>query len=222
MLRECDLSKISDGKKYTLSDLVKADCGGCQGCSDCCRKMGNTIVLDPLDFYRISAFLGERFETMLGNKIELNIVDGVILPNLKMADNEEEACVFLDLEGRCSIHSVRPGICRIFPLGRLYEERQFSYILQVHECTKTNRAKIKVSKWIDVPDIKQNQQFVQDWHYFLKDVQEELLKRGEDLYIKKVTMQILQSFYVEPYMQDTDFYQQFYRRLEQMKKWILG
>lgn len=222
MLRECDLNKISDGKKYALSDMVKADCDGCVGCSDCCRKMGNSIVLDPLDFYQISIFLGLRFEALLGDKFELNIVDGVILPNLRMTDDGDEACVFLDTQGRCSIHSVRPGICRIFPLGRLYEERSFSYILQVHECKKANRAKVKVSKWIDTPDLKQNQKFVLDWHYFLKDVQEELLKRGEDAYIKKVTIQILQCFYVEPYVQNTDFYQQFYRRLDQMKKWIFG
>lgn len=222
MLRECDLSKISDGKKYTLSDMVKADCGGCIGCSDCCHGMGSSIVLDPLDFYRISVHLGLRFEALLGDKLELNIVDGVILPNLQMAEHGDGACVFLNEEGRCGIHPARPGICRIFPLGRLYEEGGFSYILQIHECKKGNRAKVKVGKWIDTPDIKRNQQFVSDWHYFLKAVQAELLSRGEDAYIKKITMQILQSFYVEPYLQDMDFYQQFYRRFEQMKKWIFG
>ena len=222
MLRECDLNEISDGKKYMLEDMVKADCGGCHGCSDCCHAMGDSIVLDPLDFYRISNRLELRFEALLEDKVELNIVDGVILPNLKMSDSIDEACVFLDPDGRCSIHSDRPGICRIFPLGRLYEERSFSYILQVHECKKAKRAKIKVSKWIDTSDIKRNQEFVSDWHFFLKDVQAELLKSGEDAYIKKITMQLLQCFYIEPYMQDVDFYQQFYKRLEQMKKMILG
>ncbi len=222
MLRDCDLSEISDGKRYQLTDMVKADCDGCKGCSDCCHGMGNSVILDPLDFYRISSRLGLRFEALLGDKLELNIVDGVILPNLRMADNEDEACAFLDAEGRCSIHSDRPGICRIFPLGRVYEEGSFSYILQTHECKKANKSKVKVGKWIDTPDIKRNQSFIQDWHDFLKDVQAELLMRGEDTYIKKITMQILQCFYVEPYMQDADFYQQFYKRLEQMKRMIFG
>lgn len=222
MLRDCDLSEISDGKRYQLTDMVKADCDGCKGCSDCCHGMGNSVILDPLDFYRISSGLGLRFEALLGDKLELNIVDGVILPNLRMTDNEDEACAFLDAEGRCSIHSDRPGICRIFPLGRVYEEGRFSYILQTYECKKTNKSKVKVGKWIDTPDIKRNQSFIQDWHDFLKDVQAELLKRGEDTYIKKITMQILQCFYVEPYMQDADFYQQFYKRLEQMRRMIFG
>lgn len=43
MEREIDLKKISDGKLYTNKDMVKAGCGECQGCSDCCRGMGNSI-----------------------------------------------------------------------------------------------------------------------------------------------------------------------------------
>ena len=221
MLRDCDLNEISDGKKYAINDMVKADCDDCKGCSECCHGMGNSIVLDPLDFNRISKHLGMRFEALLENKIELNIVDGVILPNLKMSVGKEEACVFLNEEKRCSIHPYRPGICRIFPLGRIYEEGSFSYILQVHECPKENKSKVKVSKWIDTPDLKKNQKFISDWHYFLKDVQKYLIEKADDEYIKKLTMQILQYFYIEPYSDEKDFYEQFYERLSQMKKLIL-
>ena len=220
MLRDCDLNEITDGKKYTINDMVKADCDDCKGCSECCHGMGNSIVLDPLDFNRISKHLGMRFEELLENKIELNIVDGVILPNLKMSTGKEEACVFLNEEKRCSIHPYRPGICRIFPLGRIYENDSFSYILQVHECPKENKSKIKVSKWIDTPDLKKNQKFISDWHYFLKDVQKHLTQKADDEYIKKITMQILQYFYIEPYSDEKDFYEQFYERLTQMKKLI--
>ena len=67
----------------------------------------------------------ENFDTLLANYLELNVVDGMVLPNLKMA-GEEEACPFLK-DGRCSIHGYRPGICRLFPLGRIYEENGFKY-----------------------------------------------------------------------------------------------
>lgn len=220
MLRSCDLYDISDGKRYTLSDMVKADCGGCEGCSACCHDMGSSIILDPLDFHRISLHLGLSFEALLEDKIELNIVDGVILPNLKMSSGQGSPCGFLDNNGRCSIHSCRPGICRIFPLGRLYENGGFSYILQTKECKKENRSKVKVSRWIDTPDIKANQQFVTDWHYFLKDVHDRLLENGDEEYIKKITLQILQCFYIEPYLEEEGFYVQFYKRLGQMKHLI--
>ena len=221
MLRDCDLDQISDGKKYALSDMVKADCDNCKGCSACCEDMGSSIVLDPLDFYRISTYLERSFEALLEDKIELNIVDGVILPNLKMS-SDSHSCAFLDSNKRCSIHPYRPGICRIFPLGRVYEQEGFYYIIQVHECPKPNKSKIKVSKWIDTPDLKENQKFISDWHYFLKDVQQHLLEKNDEEFIKKVAIQILQSFYVEPYHKDEDFYKQFYKRLTQMKKLIFN
>lgn len=81
----------------------------------------------------------ENFDTLLANYLELNVVDGMVLPNLKMA-GEEEACLFLK-DGRCSIHGYRPGICRLFPLGRIYEENGFKYFIQVHECKKQERGK---------------------------------------------------------------------------------
>lgn len=219
MLRECNLDEISDGKKYSINDMVKADCDECRGCSACCHGMGSSIVLDPLDVHRLMSHFQTRFEVLLEDKIELNIVDGVILPNLKMNTQAEgEPCVFLDEEGRCSIHGDRPGICRIFPLGRVYENNSFSYILQIYECQKENRSKVKVSKWIDTPDLKKNQQFIMDWHYFLKAVQARLAASGEEELIKRIAMQILQYFYIEPYHTDCDFYEQFDKRLIQMKK----
>ena len=44
MLRELDFNEISDGKFYQSQDMVRADCGGCKGCSSCCRGMGSSIV----------------------------------------------------------------------------------------------------------------------------------------------------------------------------------
>lgn len=221
MLRECNLDEISDGKKYSINDMVKADCDDCKGCSACCHGMGSSIVLDPLDVHRLMSHFQTRFEVLLEDKIELNIVDGVILPNLKMNTQAEgEPCVFLDAEGRCSIHEDRPGICRIFPLGRVYEDNSFSYILQIHECQKENRSKVKVSKWIDTPDLKKNQQFITDWHYFLKAAQARLAAGGDEEQIKHTAMQILQYFYIEPYHTDCDFYEQFDKRLIQMKKLV--
>ena len=119
MERQVDLKVISDGKLYGLEDMVRADCAGCAGCSACCMGMGNSVILDPYDVHRLVTGTGMSFEALLQKHLELNVVDGIILPNLKMA-GEKEACAFLNEEGRCSVHSHRPGICRIFPLGRLY------------------------------------------------------------------------------------------------------
>ena len=87
----------------------------------------------------------------------------------------------------------------VSPLGRFYEDGGFKYILQIHECPKTNRSKIKVKKWIDTPDLKNYEKFVNDWHYFLLDVQEvlynaedaDLIKESEPLCGKQVLPEAL-------------------------------
>ena len=216
MRREVSMEEISDGKLYTANDLVKADCNDCQGCSACCQKMGESIILDPLDIYRLTFGLNQRFEQLLADKIELNVVDGVIFPNLKMTGKEEQ-CAFLNSEGRCSIHSIRPGICRLFPLGRYYDGKSFQYFLQIHECKKENRTKVKIKKWIDTPDLKKNEKYISDWHYFLTDVQKILIKLQNDEKAKKINVLLLQTFFLEPYHQEEDFYTQFYERLEKLK-----
>ncbi len=217
MLRDIDLKEISDGKFYSCNDLAKTDCGGCEGCSSCCQGMGSSIVLDPYDIYMLTANLGLTFEELLEKHIELNVVDGIILPNLKMS-GEKDVCSFLDENGRCSIHSFRPGFCRLFPLGRFYEDNTFRYFLQIHECPKPNKSKVKIKKWLGIPDIKQYEDFINKWHYFLKNLQEQAVKNTlenpeSDQSVKDLSMKVLKYFYLLPYSADADFYVQFERRM---------
>lgn len=208
MEREINMNEVSDGRLYTANDLVKADCQGCAGCSACCKGMGSSITLDPLDVFRLCEAAGCGFEALLDTRVELNIVDGMILPNLKMA-GPEERCTFLDENGRCSVHPYRPGICRLFPLGRIYEDGDFRYFLQVHECPK-KKTKVKVKKWLDTPDLARYEQFVRDWHYYLKDLQKQTEK--DPARIKELSMDVLRRFYMLPYDRNRDFYEQFYER----------
>ena len=217
MRRNVDLNEISDGKLYTSNDMVKADCQDCKGCSDCCQGMGDTVILDPLDVHRLCAGLKKLPEELLGSVLELGVTDGNILPHLAMKGTEER-CVFLNTEGRCSIHDIRPGFCRLFPLGRYYTEDGFKYILQIHECKKKNRSKIKVKKWLDTPNLKQYEKFVLDWHNFLLDVQEVFYETEDETLIKNLNMYVLSRFYYTAYKEDEDFYPQFYVRLEEAKK----
>ncbi len=215
MQRSVRMEDISDGRLYTCNDLVKADTRDCQGCSACCKGMGHSIVLDPLDIHRLITYLGNTTQELLNGNIELNVVDGIILPNLAMTGTEE-SCSFLNKEGRCSIHSVRPGICRLFPLGRFYENNGFQYFLQVHECPK-ERTKVKVKKWLDTPNIKAYEQYINQWHYFQKDLQQMLESESDDMR-KKVSMYILQEFYFKPYNAEMEFYGEFEQRLNMARE----
>ena len=149
------------------------------------------------------------------------MVDGIILPNLKMS-GEEETCSFLDANGRCTIHAYRPGICRLFPLGRIYEDGGFRYFLQVYECAKETRAKVKVRKWIDMPEPKRYDAFACTWHYFLKDLERVIGKDTSGQAAKTISLYLIRQFYLSPYKKEEDFYPQFEERLTGAKRALAG
>jgi hypothetical protein len=185
--------------------------------------MGESIILDPLDLARLSSGTGKTAEELLSEgMVELHVVDGIILPNLRMS-GEAEACTFLNQEGRCSIHEFRPGICRLFPLGRYYlphEEGQdtdpeasaFRYFLQVHECPRA-KAKIKVRKWIDTPDLARYERYISHWHALLERVENILEDGADDTETKNINLYLLKLFYLKPYVNLENFYIEFEQRL---------
>lgn len=220
MEREIDLKEISDGKLYDANDMVKAGCDDCKGCSACCQGMGESILLDPLDIYRLTVHLECTFEQLLETCVELHVVDGIILPNMKMV-GKDERCAFLNENGRCNIHSIRPGICRLFPLGRYYgDDGGFQYFLQVHECKKELKTKVKIRKWLDTPDLKRNEAYICQWHDFRKNLQKILGNMKQDVLVKKVNMYVLEQFFQKPYDETKDFYDQFELRLAKAKRYV--
>lgn len=216
MKREGTLEEISDGRLYRKNDMVRAGCMDCKGCSDCCRGMGNTVQLDPLDIHRMSLGLSNTFEELVNTrKVELTVVDTIVLPSLSMS-REDNACVFLNKQGRCRIHAFRPGICRLFPLGRYYEDGDFAYFLQVHECSMKNRTKVKVSKWVDTPEFSKYEDFVRKWHFLQKDVEQWLLDNGMEN-ANQMSTTVLQFFYGNPY-EEMAFYEDFAQREQKFRK----
>ncbi|MDE6531303.1 MAG: YkgJ family cysteine cluster protein [Lachnospiraceae bacterium] len=219
MRRYVNLEEISDGKIYDEEDMVKADCLDCSGCSKCCQGMGNSITLDPYDIWRLTKGCGLSMEALLADQVELSVVDGVILPNLKMT-GEKEQCAFLNEKGRCSIHAFRPGICRLFPLGRYYEGDTFRYFLQTGECLHP-KTKIKVRKWIDTPDYKRNKEFILQWHDLVDQVEGLIRENEDDEFRKNINMMFLKIFFLTPYQaeaaSDDVFYIQFYERQKQFR-----
>ncbi|MCI8853217.1 MAG: YkgJ family cysteine cluster protein [Lachnospiraceae bacterium] len=216
MEREMDMAQVSDGKKYGLQDMVKVGCSDCAGCSECCQGMEDTVVLDPLDLYRLTTGLGKSFGDLLDQALTLGVVDGLVLPKLKI-DGDQGRCVFLNDQGRCRIHAYRPGICRLFPLGRIYEEDSFWYFLQVHECPRKNKTKVRVRKWIDTPEPQKYESFVLRWHNFLKKMQDRAQQAVQEEQ-KSLALMILKIFYEKSYEKETDFYQQFDQRMGEMEE----
>lgn len=53
------------------------------------------------------------------------------------------------------------------------------------------------------------EQYIADWHYFLKDLQEMLKASCDEGAARRINMYLLNCFFVTPYREDEDFYPQF-------------
>ena len=76
MKRNVDLKEISDGRLYSSGDMVRADCRDCEGCSECCRGMGSSIILDPMDVWRLQKGRPARSWTVRGGVPYMTAVRG--------------------------------------------------------------------------------------------------------------------------------------------------
>lgn len=212
MIREIDIDEISDGKRYHANDMVKIECNDCRGCSECCKDMDDTIILDPYDIYMLFRATGLTFEELLAlGKISLRVVDGIIAPHILMQP-DTKACAFLSDEGRCTIHDFRPGFCRLFPMGRIYEGDGFDYFLQVNECNYGTKNKIKLKKWLGISALNEYEKYILHYHNLLKSISVRFADEATDEVIKSVNMLILNTLFKRPYDGEKDFYAQYYER----------
>lgn len=206
-----------DSKLYNLNDMVKAGCNDCKGCFSCCQGMGQSIVLDPYDIWQLECNLDCTFTGLLQEKelIELHIDDGLILPNLKM-QGSSECCGFLNEEERCGIHAFRPGLCRLFPLGRNYEEHKLQYFLLEDACTNSTSTKVKVKKWLEIQDSRRYEEFLISWHDLRGSLKKKFadidLDSGDMNIMKESNMKLLHIFYETQYVKE-DFFGQFEERV---------
>ncbi len=224
MKRIVNIEDISDGRTYDANDMVKLGVEDCNGCHACCCGTGETLNLDPYDIYRLETGLNLDFRQLFAGHLELRVADGVIMPFLRMDKEltvthgelkviEKEACTFLNGNGRCSIHDHRPVICRLFPLGRLYEESGHKYILMENECHKERRIKIKIKKWLETPDFSKYDAYIDTWHGFITGITDRAATMPEEE-LKSINKAILENFYFTDYDVNRDFYGQFHERMK--------
>lgn len=213
-----DLNSISDGHLYTISDIVAIDTEGCKGCSQCCNGVGEMVQLTPYDIYSIKNKCEMAFDELLETYCTLRLQGKLKLPYLAM-DSTTSRCAFLNDEDRCSIHSARPNICRLFPLGRVYEQDTYHYFVQKDACPSPIKKNISIEKWIGLSNDHLHQQFLLTWHQILKALQFKLKFVHDESDLSTIQTQFLDAFYhlIEAH-DDLAFYQTFFTELPDIKR----
>jgi len=221
MLHRVRLDEVSDGKVYGRRDMVRLGCGDCDGCSECCRTVGDSIVLDPYDFALLSAELELTAAGLNRKCTTFAPVGSMVLPHLVI--DEQSGCRLLSEDGRCTVHASRPGMCRLFPLARIYEEDRVAYIHQIHECPKKPNKKVRVEEFIGIPNMPAYERFLLVWDQFRKNYEQMLTPDISTEALEEQTTFILTLFYLTkfPVKKEADghvdmepFYNAFYRRMD--------
>lgn len=208
---------------YTKKDMVRIGCQDCKGCSDCCRGMGDSIILNPYDVYRLSSYLGKKAEELLSaGLIAPHMEEGILVFSIVM--DERDACPFLNDEGRCGVHAERPGICRLFPLGRQYskenESYRVSYFVLQDACPQA-KTKEKISKWIGIFDMDAYEEYLGVFHSFQKWLgayTKKQMAEQKEREALSFLQQVITVLYLCPYDAEKNFWQQSIDRMQTLKK----
>lgn len=209
---------------YKSAEAIQLPGEGCAGCGKCCRGMGDTIVLDPWDAAQLAEGLGKPFASLLEREADLHAEEGLILPHLRM-QAETDSCIFLSGEGKCTIHAFRPGICRLYPLGRQYGETGVRYF-RVPDSCKDRSENVRIDRWLAVAGGKaglhQYEQFKTQWQRFTRSMKETVNSGDLDPEtVRQLNVYLLQRFYLEPYPANR-FFEVFYHRLQDIETQLRG
>ncbi len=203
-------------REYTSKDLARVAPAGCEGCGECCRGMGESVILDPYDAHMLSKGLKRPFAALLNREVSLGVSEGLIVPYLSM-DGPGEACRFLGEDKRCMIHEFRPGICRLYPLARRYGEKGVTYFIPDESCPGRSKAKMRVSRWLGIPDLAAYEHFKEDWHRFTADLAEYFAKEKDPKDASQVNQFVLENFYMSSFPEER-FFEVIGERLGRVRK----
>lgn len=224
---------------YNHTDFAPIGCDDCNGCSKCCTDMGESIVLDPYDMYMLTSNLKlaggmpATYEILTSEDGPLTLAsqNGLILPCIKMVVDEAApadavgTCAFLNKNGRCSIHKIRTGLCRLYPLGRTYHKDTLSYFVldDALGCPSNLKTPVKIEDWIAIPDMDAYEAFLLKWHAIKKSLQSAICEGASSGQMTMQTVTSLMSrflavFYQKPY--GKDFYAEFAARVSLWEKGI--
>ncbi len=156
----------ADARALAETDLLQLACGAA-GCGATCCKAAAPIVLNPYELARIRAVSGMSYEDLL-DVFDTDRAKGfplVMLPR-------DPACHFWTEKG-CRIYDARPLACRLFPLGRVFENHQSRLVLpEVNRCSGLAPAPAKtIAAYLQEQDTALFIAMADRWIEFVSDIE---------------------------------------------------
>lgn len=143
---------MTDIRAVALNEKIPFRCRLCGGC---CRYVKDSIMLEPIDAYRLARYLRDRGEPVSGTvDVLANYAHASWLEDrfpifLLNTVGTMDVCVFLK-EGRCSVYEARPHVCRVYPFSVAPGERgrDFHYFLCTEKDHHFADGLVTVKNWL--------------------------------------------------------------------------
>lgn len=195
----------------------------CQLCGDCCRNVKDSVMLEPMDVYRLARHLRDRGEPVSGTEDVLAryahaswLTDR--FPVFLLNTGEPlDSCVFLN-DGRCSVYEARPRVCRMYPFTAAPGERgrDFLYYLCLEKPHHFADGVVKPKDWLVENFAREARDALKADYYALPAISRNIRAMNAEEF-QQLTFQFLYYRYYN-YELDAPFLPQFLANLEKLKE----
>lgn len=190
----------------------------CTCCGACCRHRED-ILLSAYDVVRLLKVLKLTFKEFAEKYCHLFIAGNSKLPLVQLKPfGKNNVCPFL-YHGKCSVHSVKPTVCALFPLGRIFnpETLEIQYFLQEVDCGAKGRIH-KVEDWLRDESEGEAEECFKLWSQILS-VLETFIRANQSLCDNNVYNLFYAALYGS-YNCEGDYAEQFKERLQEVTELV--
>lgn len=215
-----DRSKLLELPKLTKEDTVVF---GCNECGKCCRERED-ILLTPIDLFKMAKYLQMPIQSFISKYCEHYMGGDSHMPLVRIKPREYRRSCPLNDKGRCLVHSVKPVVCALYPLGRMLngETNEFTYFMQDVKCGNKRETRT-IREWLEQYNMLEEEAFTIEWQkQFLQFCMEvmKLLPIVNQIMKDIVYMYIFTKLYIE-YDITEDFMKQFENNCYALKAMLI-
>ena len=215
-----EVSDLTEVRAVALNEKVPFHC---RLCGECCRHVKDSVMLEPIDVYRLTRHLREQgepvsgIEDVLENYAHASWLEDRFPIFLLNTVGSMDVCIFLK-EGRGSIYEARPHVCRVYPFSVAPGERgrDFRYFLCMEKSHHFADGMVTVKNWLSENFVRETKEALKADYDALPILGRNILAMGEE----EFQSQLFQFLYYRYYNYELDkpFLPQFLSNLEQLKK----
>lgn len=141
----------------------------CKACGKCCKQRTD-ILLTAYDLFKIAKYLGRTPADIIDRYCEVYEGHSSHIPIVRLVPvPPDNRCPFLRNK-KCSVHAMKPTICRVYPLARIHgAEGKSRYYLNGSSC-KHDTHPVTVREWIGDVASDESEEAGRSWWDILFEV----------------------------------------------------